>query len=505
MLASSTISTSNGSGSSALWRKPPGPAPSRRWSVRASSPTTSPSRRAAFPVGAASATDRPSARRQRTSARVVVVLPTPGPPVSTKQPLVAAVATAWRCSSESPRDSASAASQRSTRRAGRPGRRASPSRRLARSSSARTSPASPIPRPSSPRRRDGLRASAARSARGVDPHPARGASPPACSLSRARERAEGAGLSLPLSRLRGRGGWGCGGSVGALRTAIVPPASSCPTPLSASSGGTSAMAAAASTSAGGRPGVAVLARRQQRRLDRRLDPGRRGVADAPLLAEPIRRGEPEARARPPPAGTGWRSGSAARPSRRRPAGAARYRVSRPCSARNAITSRSARCSAQAAAMARARCGPIPGTSRTRSGEASSTSSVRSPNVPTIRFARTGPIWRTSPEPRYRTMPSTSLGRRTSRRGGAELRAVARIGLPAATQRQHLAGLGSRQRPDDGDRVAPTAHAQPHDAEAVRRVVERDALDGTVERDLRLRRRRCAISGHESIRPGRRYL
>ena len=68
-------------------------------------------------------------------------------------------------------------------------------------------------------------------------------------------------------------------------------------------------------------------------------------------------------------------------------------------------------------MARARCGPIPGTSRTRSGAASSTSSVRSPNVPTIRFARTGPIWRTIPDPRYRTMPSTSLGRRTSAETG----------------------------------------------------------------------------------------
>ena len=83
--------------------------------------------------------------------------------------------------------------------------------------------------------------------------------------------------------------------------------------------------------------------------------------------------------------------------------------------------------------------------------------------------------------------------------------MARIGLPAAAQREQLAGLGGRQRADDGDRLAATAHAQPHDAEAVRRVVEGDALDGTVERHFRLRRGRSAICGHESIRARRGCL
>ena len=81
--ASSTISMSRpGIGSSGPREKPsPGTYSSRRWIVLASAPVSSPSRRAALPVGAHSRTDRFWSRSRSTSARIVCVLPVPGRPV----------------------------------------------------------------------------------------------------------------------------------------------------------------------------------------------------------------------------------------------------------------------------------------------------------------------------------------------------------------------------------------------------------------------------------------
>ena len=53
-----------------------------RWMVEASAPHSSPSRFAARPVGAASAVSRPSASNRASTPRREVVLPVPGPPVS---------------------------------------------------------------------------------------------------------------------------------------------------------------------------------------------------------------------------------------------------------------------------------------------------------------------------------------------------------------------------------------------------------------------------------------
>ena len=77
--ASSTISMSRpGIGSSGPRAKPsPGTYSSSRWIVLASAPVSSPSRRAALPVGAHSFTLRFCAPSRSTSARMVCVLPVP--------------------------------------------------------------------------------------------------------------------------------------------------------------------------------------------------------------------------------------------------------------------------------------------------------------------------------------------------------------------------------------------------------------------------------------------
>ncbi len=81
--ASSTMSTSvPGMGSSGPRAKPSsGAYSSSRWMVVAGAPVISASRRAALPVGAHRRTVRFCACRRSTSARIVIVLPVPGPPV----------------------------------------------------------------------------------------------------------------------------------------------------------------------------------------------------------------------------------------------------------------------------------------------------------------------------------------------------------------------------------------------------------------------------------------
>ena len=77
--------------------------------------------------------------------------------------------------------------------------------------------------------------------------------------------------------------------------------------------------------------------------------------------------------------------------------------------RNIMISRTAFCSVQAAVMRSARTGPMPSTSRNRSGSVSMTSNTCSRNTRTSFFAYTGPIPRIMPDPRYRSMPSVEVG------------------------------------------------------------------------------------------------
>ena len=62
--------------------------------VWASQSVTSPNRLAARPVGASSATSSPMRRYSATMPRRDVVLPVPGPPVSSSTPPSAAIRTA---------------------------------------------------------------------------------------------------------------------------------------------------------------------------------------------------------------------------------------------------------------------------------------------------------------------------------------------------------------------------------------------------------------------------
>ena len=74
---------------------------SSRCSVEAGAPVASASRLAARPVGAASATESPARFRIETIPRTMVVLPTPGPPVTTAtfEPSASFTAAAcWRAS-----------------------------------------------------------------------------------------------------------------------------------------------------------------------------------------------------------------------------------------------------------------------------------------------------------------------------------------------------------------------------------------------------------------------
>ena len=72
--------------------------PSMRWMVCASRSHSSPMRLAARPVGAASRTFNPMRSKSATMARTLVVLPVPGPPVSSSNSSFAASSTARRWS-----------------------------------------------------------------------------------------------------------------------------------------------------------------------------------------------------------------------------------------------------------------------------------------------------------------------------------------------------------------------------------------------------------------------
>ena len=104
--ASSTTSRSQSMGRSASRRKPPeaGSTSSSRWMVRASNPDASVMRRAALPVGAQRTRPAPLAARMRRMALTMVVLPTPGPPVTTSTLEARARRTAalWLGARESP-------------------------------------------------------------------------------------------------------------------------------------------------------------------------------------------------------------------------------------------------------------------------------------------------------------------------------------------------------------------------------------------------------------------
>ena len=95
---SSTTNRSQASGLVSQRLKPPlrGSASSRRWMVLAPNPVLSAKRLAARPVGAHSATVTDFAHRILRMEFTRVVLPTPGPPVTTSSLLASASATAAR-------------------------------------------------------------------------------------------------------------------------------------------------------------------------------------------------------------------------------------------------------------------------------------------------------------------------------------------------------------------------------------------------------------------------
>ena len=104
MLISSTMTASASSGSFSFLRKVTSPVssfqlmPSARCTVWASRPHSWLIRWAARPVGASSSTSSPIRSNSVTMPRTEVVLPVPGPPVSSRMPRSAASATARRCS-----------------------------------------------------------------------------------------------------------------------------------------------------------------------------------------------------------------------------------------------------------------------------------------------------------------------------------------------------------------------------------------------------------------------
>ena len=103
MLISSTMTASASSRSFSFFLKATSPVsslkvmPRQRWMVWASREHSSLIRLAARPVGASSSTVRPMRSSRVTVPRVEVVLPVPGPPVSSSTPLRAASSTARRC------------------------------------------------------------------------------------------------------------------------------------------------------------------------------------------------------------------------------------------------------------------------------------------------------------------------------------------------------------------------------------------------------------------------
>ena len=74
-----------------------------------------------------------------------------------------------------------------------------------------------------------------------------------------------------------------------------------------------------------------------------------------------------------------------------------------------MMSRTARCERQPSLIRSARCGPIPSTSRRRSGAVSITSKTPAPNAATSRRAKCGPMPFSSPEARYFSSPSADVG------------------------------------------------------------------------------------------------
>ena len=74
-----------------------------------------------------------------------------------------------------------------------------------------------------------------------------------------------------------------------------------------------------------------------------------------------------------------------------------------------MMSRTARCERQPSLIRSARCGPMPSTSRSRSGAVSITSKTSAPNAATSRRAKCGPMPFSSPEARYFSSPSADVG------------------------------------------------------------------------------------------------
>jgi hypothetical protein len=119
---------------------------------------------------------------------------------------------------------------------------------------------------------------------------------------------------------------------------------------------------------------------------------------------------------------------------------------------------------QAAAMRFARTGPMPSTSRRRSGSVSMTSNTFSPKARSSFLAQTGP------------MPRDGCGGRGLEKPSLELLTVSAVIRPVAGSSDPLTGGNHRGMANDRDEIAVASRLHPDDAEAVFGVLVGDALN-----------------------------
>src|SRR5580704_4615690 len=152
-------------------------------------------------------------------------------------------------------------------------------------------------------------------------------------------------------------------------------------------------------------------------------------------------------------------------------------VPTPWLCRNTMISRTAFCSAQAARMLAARTGPIPSTSRNRSGVASMTSNTFSPKARTSSWRKPGQ----PPDHAGREVLLDALGRsrgRCPQELGFELLAMGAVIDPFARGRDPLAGRDGCGMADHRHEITMPASLRAQDAKAVLGIVVGDALDQT---------------------------
>jgi hypothetical protein len=150
-----------------------------------------------------------------------------------------------------------------------------------------------------------------------------------------------------------------------------------------------------------------------------------------------------------------------------------------------MISRTAFCSAQAAVMRLARTGPMPSTSRSRSGVAS----IMSKHLLAERAQQLPGVGRPdAPDHSGRQVLLNAVGRcrgRCAQEPRLELLAVCSIVDPFAGRRDPLTGCDGCSVTNNGYDITMPARLGPQHAKAILDVMVRDALDETGENFLRL--------------------